>query len=670
MPADAPKSAVASSTPEPITKLIVAVHGIGDQFKYATIQSVALQIANFCETPMPFPLGQFHPKEGEVRALQFDAPEKYQQFFKGLGFAEVFWADLHQEAQKTGNTIEESKAWAHTMVQRMHAYDVSPDVSRGAQLSPSVDYAKTSAVVEEMIETIGVLENLSFIAAKAGLLKFELRALLDDYLGAVQLVAEFGDYGGRIFGRFADLMCKLLKAHPGVTDIYIVAHSEGTVVSFHGLLSALAAPGGPDQDWVKLVRGYMTIGSPIDKHIVFWPALWNEFHQKMGQNGNLMPWTAAGVRREKPIAWWNYYDRGDPVGFQLDTARDWLMDNGWVEEDPQKKKADGTRVPAGPEAQRFFDFPKENDVGFTRYYLPGAAHNDYWKDSGVFGHFISAVMTKDGPKKQPVPRSGFWAPIVSWILPYLLCYLLLCGGTYVLYKNLHPFLKAVSTETAISKPTTPAVESAGGSTPAQPAGDKGDEETFKVVVKTVAGIAALLAGLTVMSRIPRLVRIGVWHLVAVGVFAAGALAYATAVAPSVQRHLGDCFFGSPPSVPGSIFNSENEPVIIVAAGIALLAAVLSKFLPHLGMKPLMILAALATLRIAYVFAHHPHGTPQPLWPLALSAAGFLYLWWLAALIFDLVFVWHRYICSNESTRILKKVRNKRRQAAGEVAAAA
>ena len=37
-------------------------------------------------------------------------------------------------------------------------------------------------------------------------------------------------------------------------------------------------------------------------------------------------------------------------------------------------------------------------------------------------------------------------------------------------------------------------------------------------------------------------------------------------------------------------------------------------------------------------------TPRPpVWPVLLGGAAFLYLWWLAALIFDLGFVWQRYI---------------------------
>ena len=32
-----------------------------------------------------------------------------------------------------------------------------------------------------------------------------------------------------------------------------------------------------------------------------------------------------------------------------------------------------------------------------------------------------------------------------------------------------------------------------------------------------------------------------------------------------------------------------------------------------------------------------------LWPLILSSAGFMYLWWLAAILFDLCFTWQRYV---------------------------
>jgi hypothetical protein len=42
-----------------------------------------------------------------------------------------------------------------------------------------------------------------------------------------------------------------------------------------------------------------------------------------------------------------------------------------------------------------------------------------------------------------------------------------------------------------------------------------------------------------------------------------------------------------------------------------------------------------------------------LWPVVLSVAAFLYLWWLAAGLFDLVFIWHRYIRGNQVNATLK-----------------
>jgi len=36
----------------------------------------------------------------------------------------------------------------------------------------------------------------------------------------------------------------------------------------------------------------------------------------------------------------------------------------------------------------------------------------------------------------------------------------------------------------------------------------------------------------------------------------------------------------------------------------------------------------------------------------LSGAGFLYLWWLAILVFDLVFIWHRYIRQSMARKLL------------------
>jgi hypothetical protein len=49
---------------------------------------------------------------------------------------------------------------------------------------------------------------------------------------------------------------------------------------------------------------------------------------------------------------------------------------------------------------------------------------------------------------------------------------------------------------------------------------------------------------------------------------------------------------------------------------------------------------------------HPH-----VWPVLLSGAIFLYLWWLAALLFDLAFVWQRYVRNSVANERLKEWHN-------------
>lgn len=46
-----------------------------------------------------------------------------------------------------------------------------------------------------------------------------------------------------------------------------------------------------------------------------------------------------------------------------------------------------------------------------------------------------------------------------------------------------------------------------------------------------------------------------------------------------------------------------------------------------------------------------HGS---LWSLFLAIGAFLYLWWLASLLFDLVFVWHRYVQADGALQFLRK----------------
>src|SRR4029077_18093959 len=90
-----------------------------------------------------------------------------------------------------------------------------------------------------------------------------------------------------------------------------------------------------------------------------------------------------------------------------------------------------------------------------------------------------------------------------------------------------------------------------------------------------------------------------------------------------------------------------------------------------GARPLLIsgglLAAMLIFFRAYDFLPQD-STPKPFLLVVLSAAAFLYLWWLAIILFDLTFVWHRYIRLGVWQQSLCKARQhliKRREAAKE-----
>ena len=242
----------------------------------------------------------------------------------------MYWADIPEKVTKEGSTLEETKAWARTVVARANALWMDA----GRSKSDPPDFNLAAEVIDEIIETVYILENLLFLAKKAGLFKFDLRQVLEDYLGDVQIVAEFANYRSDIVVRFQqamkDIYAKQCENGNRGVRLHIVAHSEGTVVSFLGLLQAMSGlqlktPAATDDcpqlesidqipEWLKHVHGYMTIGSPIDKHILLWPRLWNA----------LKPWLADTILPAGQIKWRNYFDYGDPIGFRLETARRWL----------------------------------------------------------------------------------------------------------------------------------------------------------------------------------------------------------------------------------------------------------------------------------------------------------------------------------------------------------
>lgn len=580
-------------------KIIVGVHGIGDQARYETLQLIARQFCKHYGAAGAITLGRYHSEfsvqaGGYASGVFFPHPPADPPLKTGIGFAEVYWADIPRKIVNDGYTLEQANTWANAIVERLrvvHEQSRSGTTSSEAANLSATDFAAIKAVLTEMLETLNVIERLVFLADRAGIFKFDLKRLLDNFLGDVQIVTEFAPYRKEIIYRFRQVMRGINRSYPDA-EIHIIAHSEGTVVTLLGLLETMSnSADQQDHGWLNQVRGLMTIGSPIDKHIVLWPALWDEI-------------ASAGWRnlQAASIKWRNYYDFGDPVGYELDTARYWLRQNGL-------------------EAFEFRNDPgHKHDFGFSRYALPGKAHVDYWDDQDLFNHFIGDVI--DGaPGRQKPPESRLWARAACSIVSFLLVLLTVTGAVYLLYK-------------AVAICLSPDAGVIGALMPS------GSAAQF---IGNLAGLSLLLAGLTVASRLPRLTRRPRFYFASLAIFtcttAGGGL-----LAKQAFHDLGMLILQM-------ISCSDPLPESLLAGGfhqvmlgvIALLVLLLSWGVkPTWGKRTLLLSGSVsaAALVAALVSSSQTHGR---VWPVILAMALFFYLWWLAILLFDLVYTWHCYI---------------------------
>jgi hypothetical protein len=640
-----PLSAASEAAPaeeRPVDKIIVAIHGIGSQSRSSTIRNVASRFGDRCVPPLPMmPLGHFNVGiETGVRISYLD-PTNKKDPLRRIGFAEIFWADIPKAVVKQDDLLEETKAWGRTVVGRARAayaqtveaeYERDPKKGNRPKLVEA-DFGMGIGVVDEIVETIGVMENLLAIADKAGLFKFDLAPLLRDYIGDVQLVADFPFQRDKILFRFHSALGKIIEAFVAHNrknrgteqpEIYIVAHSEGTVISFLGMLEAFTGKVAKDPEkkdpkgydsrrWIDDVRGYMTIGSPIDKHILLWPALWKEFRHKLKTEPGKEPGSIVftgngelGATLGQKIKWRNYYDYGDPIGFQLDTALEFLCEHHCAA----------------------FEFvTKDHDIGFSRYLLPGKAHNDYWTDGDVFGHFIDDVVSPQPGKPAKVPQSSRIRGIVSTAIPYLLTFLVHLAAVFALYKGI----------TALVPGTD-----------------------FEHLPLQLSLLSALLFFMTAAARLPRLVKTDGWrwHSAGLAVFAVGALCIWVLPGESVG------FLANP----FRVVLEQWLPTLDVSAhanGLKLLLIAICFAVTStgwwVGRKPnrgRWTLLGVGTAAIGYIVLVRLLGGDgsKPTWPMLLAGLAFLYLWWLGILLFDLTFVWHRYVRNSVAIDTLRQWR--------------
>ncbi len=622
------------------TDIFLTVHGIGKQQRNATVRSVANRLASsnvlFAEGQSrpfhPQPLGYFQSTSKDVEAFALDGVPHPERCGTTTGVAEVFWADIPQDVADEGRTLEEIKAWAHTVVGRAsnsyRSYREKAEKEGKKLKGDRIDFGLAAQVLDEIIDTVRVLERLSKVAVMAGLPEMNLREVFEEFLGDVQFMAEFRGVRSEIIGRFHGALADLdADERTRGADIHIVAHSEGTVVSFLGLLQAMSGQivskeGDVKYDqaipkWLKRVRSYMTIGSPIDKHILLWPDLFEDLDlAKAKRHFN---------SDDRKIQWRNYYDYGDPVGFRLDSARSWL--------DKDER------------ACHPFSFDEDDDdIGFARYPLAGKAHNDYWNDPDVFEHFLSSAVVPvvrnrqsadDAGEADEEPATTVERPatrklvyVLSPGLPYLISALLFLGAVAAAYFPIRPHVEVL----------------------------KGLESGGEQIACRILGLTGLLIGITLAARIPRLGSTRfryAWGLFAFGV---GVVLYATLVDGAFREHFGEAgqWIG---------IASPTLVVILFAAVLAVVGLVATKrsraherkfgsieerkrrkFLR--GMRPFLIFGVFLVVVLvlpALIELRKEEDSEFSLFLALLGLAAFFYLWWLAALIFDLGFVWQRYV---------------------------
>ncbi|MDD5297836.1 MAG: hypothetical protein PHU46_13070 [Rhodocyclaceae bacterium] len=550
-------------------RIIVAVHGIGDQVEFSTIQAVVRQFCKCYHQPATVSIGRL---DSDIRSAQGSlvlAPPLDPSLPINAAFTEVYWADIAREVETKGFRLEDARHWARTVIERLRLHQAN-----GPAISEK-DFELTKLVLQEMINAISVSEFFMTVFKHAGAYKPLLENALTNYLGDVQLVAEFREIRERILARFDEAMNAALEFDPGA-EIHIIAHSEGTVVSFLGLLRALK-DGGAAPSWVDRVRTFITLGSPIDKHLVLWPELWTEFEKPT-------PWRARPEAIPEPIRWANYYDLGDPVGFKLDTARTWL----------------------GDIACRAFDFPATSDYGFARSYFPGKAHVDYWTDQELFEHMIQTVIAPQPNKPKPAPpATDRLAAVSARVLPYVLAFLPLLAGVYMLYDALNTAM--------------------------------GYDETGKTLVVNSFLVALLLGGTTVWSRTTRLSRQRTPQLLAFGAYLLVTALFVYFMPPGAKENIG---------LPLKIFGVDNPnlatfllSLVIAASGLVFPKTYSLK--PMLGTGFFVVLCVLGAILMT-------DKAESSIGPVVATSVYFVCLWWLSAIVFDLSFVWHAYIRSNRA----------------------
>src|SRR6266542_2003902 len=77
-----------------IKKIVVAIHGIGDQYRNATVRSVINIFSRCFDQTVAVPLGSFYGVDSTMQTFRLKAPPAVKPSIADIGFVEVYWADI------------------------------------------------------------------------------------------------------------------------------------------------------------------------------------------------------------------------------------------------------------------------------------------------------------------------------------------------------------------------------------------------------------------------------------------------------------------------------------------------------------------------------------------------------------------------------------------------
>jgi hypothetical protein len=332
----------------PINKILVVVHGMGEQNQLATSKEVAQQI---CKAAQHY--GENHTKlEDCYKEPEVDGyAVGYRAVGSGderLAIHEIHWANLAQDYHRpsifrffVGSAFNALKAQKVPLRKRL---------LYGAAILMTTAilwlFAKLPRVFSRFLPIIRISKLYEAFMGDVELYSRGDVDDLDHVFGGVDHVYH------HVNKRFDTALERIAESFD---DIYLLSHSLGTVLTLNRIISAALQKPNHQPAWLSKIKLIITMGSPIDKFAALFPNV-------------LVPsFFPIAPPPRHPIRWYNITDYWDPVGGKLSGQSSYLFTHvPWLE---RRVHIEQETLIAG---------------GTTRSKIPVLAHLSYWEYTALW----------------------------------------------------------------------------------------------------------------------------------------------------------------------------------------------------------------------------------------------------------------------------------------------